>query len=144
MARRIQKASERVIEHGRRIHAGSPPEQLHELRKDAKQLRYLLDCFSGLVPGGTVRPLGRPLKRLLATLGEHQDSEVRLAELDDIVRSLGRRRRSAATDQAIAGLRGLLDARRGTARAEFAHRFRDLDQRAVRRALAEIVARLRR
>jgi len=67
-----------------------------------------------------------------------------LAELDDIVRSLGRRRRPASTDAAIAALRGLLEVRREAARAEFAHRFRDLDQRTAHRALAETVARLRR
>ncbi len=144
VARRLQRAHERLIEHGRRIDGDSPPEQLHELRKDAKALRYLFDCFTGLIPGDTARPLLRPLKRLLTTLGEHQDSDVRLAELDDIVRSLGRRRRPAATDAAIAALRGLLDARREAARAEFGHRFRALDQRAAHRALVETVTRLRR
>jgi len=144
VARRMGRAHERLLEDGRRIDDDSPSEQLHQLRKDAKQLRYLFECFPGLAPGDVSRPLLRPLKRLLTTLGEHQDAEVRLAELDDIVRSLGQRRPSAATQQAIAGLRGLLDARREGARAEFAHRFRDLDQRTAHRALAETVARLRR
>ena len=60
--RHIRKAHSRVITAGRAINAGSHPEELHELRKDAKRLRYLLECFGGLYPAEVVAPVVRELK----------------------------------------------------------------------------------
>ena len=40
----------RLLEHGRAITPATPAEDVHELRKDAKKLRYLLECFGGLLP----------------------------------------------------------------------------------------------
>lgn len=144
VARRLERAHERLVAHGRQIDDGSPAEQLHELRKDAKRVRYLVDCFAGVIDGTAVRPLLRPLKGLLTTLGEHQDAEVRLTELAQVAASTGRRRRAAAQQRAIDELRALLDARHLAARAEVAHRVRALDAREPRRALVATVDRLRR
>ena len=45
---------------GRAITADSPAERLHDLRKDAKKLRYLLECFGEPVPGQAPQGVRRP------------------------------------------------------------------------------------
>ncbi|MBA2316193.1 MAG: CHAD domain-containing protein [Euzebyales bacterium] len=47
VADRIARAQRRVLDAGRAIGDDTPVEHLHELRKDAKRLRYLLECFGG-------------------------------------------------------------------------------------------------
>ncbi len=48
IAKRIAKAQKKVLTHGRAISPASPPERLHDLRKDTKKLRYLFECFGSL------------------------------------------------------------------------------------------------
>lgn len=139
VGRRVQRAFARVIEHGRLIDASSPAEQLHALRKDSKKLRYLFDCFGGVMNTAALRPVSRPLKGLLRTLGEHQDSEVRTAQLAHLQASS-----ALPAGPALVGLVALLDSRRQEARDEFEHRFRALDRRSVHRALHEAMERIRR
>ena len=50
VADRIRKAQRRLLDHGRAITPATPAEHVHDLRKDAKKLRYLLECFGGLLP----------------------------------------------------------------------------------------------
>ena len=47
---RIRKAQRRLLEHGRAITPDTPAEDVHDVRKDAKKLRYLLECFADLLP----------------------------------------------------------------------------------------------
>ncbi len=49
VVRRIEKAEGRLIDHGRAITPETPAEDVHEVRKDAKRLRYLLECFGSLL-----------------------------------------------------------------------------------------------
>lgn len=139
IGRRVQRAFAKVIQEGRLIGSASPPEQLHALRKDAKKLRYLFDCFGGLMNASALRPVSRPLKGLLTTLGEHQDSEVRTVQLA--------RLHAGAADvpePALAAFAVLLDGRRQAARDEFEHRFRAFDRRQVHHAVRDAMERLRR
>lgn len=80
-ARRIHKIFRRVLEEGLAIDAYSPPEALHELRKNCKKLRYLLEFFQSLYPPLEVRPLIKALKSLLDNLGDFQDLEVQAEKL---------------------------------------------------------------
>ncbi|MEQ8234147.1 MAG: CHAD domain-containing protein [Gammaproteobacteria bacterium] len=84
----------------RRGHGDALPwEVLHEIRKDVKKLRYLLDAFASLYPRKRVRPLIESLKAVQALAGEVCD---RWAHA-----SLARAWRDAATDAAE---RALFDA----------------------------------
>lgn len=73
---RIRKILHRALREGAAIDGGSPPEDLHELRKTCKKLRYLLEFFQSLYPRDNISTLIRSLKELQENLGEFQDLEV--------------------------------------------------------------------
>lgn len=145
VAERISKAQRRLLRHGRAIDVASPAEQLHDLRKDAKQLRYLLECFGSLLEPKGRKEVVRQLKRLQDNLGEHQDAEVHVAELRDLARELDDAP-SVTTDTLLAmgRLAEHLERCRRDAREEFAQRFADYDTKAQHRALADVLEPLKR
>ena len=51
------------------------------MRKDAKKLRYLLECFAGLLPSDDRKAFVKRLKRLQDLLGAHQDADVQAINL---------------------------------------------------------------
>ncbi|MEQ8860114.1 MAG: CHAD domain-containing protein [Pseudomonadales bacterium] len=73
---------ERVQERGRAIDGGSPPEDLHRLRIDAKRLRYQLEFLHGAFDGALDRPL-KTLRKLQDRLGAHQDACIARSHLSD-------------------------------------------------------------
>jgi CHAD domain-containing protein len=73
---RIERAFRKVVRRGKGIAADSPSEQVHELRKRCKELRYLLEVFKLLCADAPYRPLIKELKALQDTLGDFQDGEV--------------------------------------------------------------------
>lgn len=135
VATRIAHAHTRLVERGRLIDPDSPAEQVHDLRKDAKKLRYLVECFGSLLPIDARKPYVKRLKALQDNLGEHQDAEVHIAMLGAVADELHQADASADTMVAIGQLTHQLDQQRLAARTEFAERFADYDRRATRRAL---------
>src|SRR5206468_9291938 len=115
----------------------SPAVNLHALRKQGKELRYLLEIFAGLYPAEAVRPTVRRLKALQETLGRFQDRDVQATTL----RSLGDE--LAAADGGPAALLALgvvlerIEADGGAARAEFAERFAVYSARRQRRLIRD-------
>ena len=121
---RIFKVYRRMVKMGRAIDDSSPGEALHELRKQGKELRYLLELFGApLHPGDVAKPLIRTLKSLQDTLGRHQDREVQIAALGALRDDVG----SLPGGPAALMTMGVLIERLGederAARAEFAARF---------------------
>jgi CHAD domain-containing protein len=137
--RRIEKAQEHLLEQGRAITPSTPAEDVHELRKDAKKLRYLLECFGGLLPSTERKAFVKRLKELQDNLGEHQDAAVHVAQLHQAVDELPADV-PAATFVAIGQLIEQLDGRRQRARDEFAERFARYDSTATHEAFADVVA----
>jgi CHAD domain-containing protein len=79
---RIVKVYTRMVKMGRAIDDRSPPEALHELRKQGKELRYLLELFAAAVyPSEVVKPMVKSLKSLQDVLGRHQDRAVQVGML---------------------------------------------------------------
>jgi CHAD domain-containing protein len=79
---RIQKVYRRIVKLGSRIGAQSPPEDYHQLRKQGKELRYLLELFATRThPDEVVKPMIKALKSLQDVLGRHQDREVQVTTL---------------------------------------------------------------
>jgi CHAD domain-containing protein len=79
---RIAKVYKRMLHMGNAIGQSSPPTAYHELRKQGKELRYLLELFGApLYPADVVKPMIRALKSLQDVLGRHQDREVQVATL---------------------------------------------------------------
>lgn len=138
-ADRIGRAQAQLLSRGRSIGPTTAAEELHELRKDAKKLRYLLECLGGLYAPAPRKVFVQRLKALQDNLGEHQDTEVHVAELrrvaHDLHASVG-----ADTMVAMGQLTEHLESRRRGARAEFAERFATYDTAKTAGALETLLA----
>ncbi len=127
VAKRIVAAHTRLVEDGRLIRDDTPAEAVHDLRKDAKKLRYMIECFASLLADGPRKKFVRRLKQLQDNLGVHQDAEVHVATLREIATDLHPRGETPETMVAIGRLTERIDQRRMDARAEFAERFAAYD-----------------
>jgi len=85
-SQRIWRMYKKVLKAGRAISDGSPPEAFHELRKDCKKLRYLIEFFRSVYPAKALKGTVRTLKELLDNLGEFQDKQVQAERLEDFAR----------------------------------------------------------
>ena len=139
VAKRIARAHRILIERGRLIGPDAPAEQVHDLRKDAKKLRYLLECFGSLLPTSACKPYVTRLKLLQDNLGEHQDAEVHVSLLRGVARELHEAGASTDTMVAIGQLSERLDQQRLAARSEFAKRFTDYDTSVTQDALDAVL-----
>jgi CHAD domain-containing protein len=137
--RQIRRAQQQVLDGGRAISDESPGTDLHELRKDAKLLRYLIECFGGLYPPSARKPFVKELKALQDNLGSLQDAEVHIAELRTVSESLGADGAPPATLLAMGQLTEHLERRRAVARDEFADRFARYDTKDTRQALKALL-----
>ncbi|MGD8909871.1 MAG: CHAD domain-containing protein, partial [Chromatiales bacterium] len=81
---RIRKLYKKVMKQGGAIMPDSPPERLHDLRKDCKKLRYLMEFFQSLYPKPEIRRLIKEMKILLDNLGEFQDLQVQAESLEEM------------------------------------------------------------
>ncbi|HYN77399.1 MAG TPA: CHAD domain-containing protein [Lamprocystis sp. (in: g-proteobacteria)] len=117
---RIRALVKRVRREGRAIRSDSRPEDLHELRKSCKKLRYLMEFFQSLYSKDDIRGLISLMKALLDNLGDYQDLAVQAAHLRDWAQQM-RDEHAAQTDTllAVGALIGNLLARRERARAAF-------------------------
>ncbi len=70
-----------MTKRARRIHAESPSEEIHALRKACKEMRYLLDVFKPLCDPKAYRLVVSDFKQLQDILGEFQDGEVQAEAL---------------------------------------------------------------
>ena len=120
---RIVRVYRRMVKMGSAIGDESPHEALHELRKQGKELRYLLEFFASLYPAEVVKPMVTSLKRLQDVLGRFQDREVQA----DVLRSLGDEvaalEGGAAALMAMGVLVQRLGAEQDQARTQFAESF---------------------
>lgn len=87
-SRRIWRSYGRLVQDGLAIGDESSPEALHELRKDCKKLRYLLEFFQNLYPQVQILRLVRATKALLDCLGRFQDLEVQARSLEGLSEGL--------------------------------------------------------
>ena len=130
----IWRLVRRVRREGRRIRADSPPEELHELRKSCKKLRYLMEFFQSLYPGDAVRDLVKQLKALLDNLGGFQDLSVQGRHLTEVAQRM--RDEGGAQTETLLAMGALVSAiytRRARARAEFTDLFAAYDAKENRR-----------
>lgn len=136
---RIVKAHRRLVTRGRRIDDTSPVHQLHDLRKDAKALRYLVECFATVLDDAPRRRYLRRLKALQEVLGLHQDADVQRDELAVRATQLHAAGAGPGTLLAIGRLDAILGTRRDRARGEFAAHFTEFDAAATRAALTTML-----
>jgi len=118
------RAFRRITALGGAITPDSPPESLHNLRKRAKELRYLLEFFAPLHDPVAHRKVVGHLKQLQDCLGEFQDSQVQREEIHALADAmLADRAAPAATLLAMGEIAANLTLRQAEARADFARRF---------------------
>jgi CHAD domain-containing protein len=78
----IAKVYRRMVKLGQAIDDESPADDYHELRKQGKELRYLLELLGQpLSDPQVVKPMVKALKDLQDVLGRHQDREVQGANV---------------------------------------------------------------
>jgi CHAD domain-containing protein len=126
---RIRKMLKRVRAEGRAITDASAPEELHELRKSCKKLRYLLEFFQSLYAKRIVSEQIKQTKRLLDNLGRFQDTAVQAEHLHETADSSGCRRGGVpvGTLLAMGALIGQLLDEQARARAAFQKVFERFD-----------------
>jgi CHAD domain-containing protein len=112
-----------MVAQGSAIDDTSPAEDLHELRKRGKELRYLLEFFGPLWPDDVVKPLVKSLKGLQDVLGTHQDREVQADHLRELADELASEVGGPEALLVLGVLVDRLDAEQHAARAGFAERF---------------------
>ena len=138
---RISRVYGRMVKMGRAIDASSPPEDYHELRKQGKELRYLLELFgTPLYPDEAVRPMVKTLKALQDVLGRHQDREIQVATLRSLAPELATADDGPAALMAMGMLVERLEADQQAARDAFAQRFEEFASRQQRELIRDTFA----
>ena len=117
----IRRRHRKVCKLGGGLTLDSPDAQFHELRKQCKKLRYLLEFFAELYPRGEIKPLLKSLRRLQDNLGTYQDLSVQIADLPDYAgRMSGAKGAVARARDAVNLLLDRLEARKREIHGEFA------------------------
>jgi CHAD domain-containing protein len=138
---RLRRAHRRVLRQGGAISADSPAEQLHDLRKRCKELRYLLEIFASLFDPQAYQRALKDLKGLQDCLGEFQDRQVQQEELREFAGQMMAGRDVPATALLAMGeLAGGIGRAQRRARDEFAERFGEFASPASDRRFQELTS----
>jgi CHAD domain-containing protein len=121
--RRIVRVYRKMVKMGSAIDDDSPHEALHDLRKQGKELRYLLEFFSSLYPATVVKPMVTSLKGLQDVLGRFQDREVQAGLLRSLGDEVAALQGGPAALMAMGVLVQRLEAEQAQAREQFAESF---------------------
>lgn len=143
VAGHLERAQGRLLRDARAIDDLSPADHLHQLRKDAKALRYLFECFAPILPERPRKRFVRRLKSFQDLLGTHQDAEVHAHLLADVAHDIAARGASVDTVLAIGRLIEVHDRRRVAMRSRFADEFAVYDDATTHEAFAAVVGELR-
>jgi len=122
--KRILSSYKRVLKEGWAIDDQSPAEDLHEMRKSCKKLRYLIECFQSLFPADQIKVNIREMKQLQQNLGEFQDLDVQIDGLIGFAEELDiNDGTTPLTLLAMGAVLGNLEHRKREVRTEFKSRF---------------------
>ncbi len=124
----LAQAAARVRVRGRALTTDSPAQDLHDLRKRAKELRYLIDMLTGADRRGAASAALPALTKLQTTLGRHQDATAQAQLVAAGRQELRSREVPAATLTALDELVAHLDDRAALARAKVLRRWATFDR----------------
>jgi CHAD domain-containing protein len=137
---RTRRAFAKVAKRGAAITPASPHESLHDLRKRCKELRYVLEFFAPLHDPAGYRKVISDLKRLQDCLGEFQDTQVQIEEIQALAAAmLAANEAPAVTLLAMGEVTAGLAARQLTARADFERRFAAFAGEDGKRRMSELL-----
>src|SRR5262252_3450695 len=88
VARRARRLSKRIARSAKAIDARTAAERLHDIRIDAKKLRYLVDAASACYRPADVKCILAALKKLQRALGDFNDAHVQETLLVDCGRAV--------------------------------------------------------
>ncbi|MEX1217611.1 MAG: CHAD domain-containing protein [Acidimicrobiales bacterium] len=137
LTKRVERAHHQLIRNGKKISKKSPAISLHELRKEGKRLRYLLECFGPLYNQDAYHTVVEPLRELQNVLGEFQDTEVQATAVLHLAAKLV----DGPTDTSYAAVEAVaerLAVRAVRARSQFAQVFGQFDTRKIERAFLQL------
>jgi CHAD domain-containing protein len=138
-AERLATADRRVLRRGSRITPASPAEDLHNLRKRCKELRYLLEVFTPLLDPADARRAVNELKTLQDVLGTFQDSETQREAVYALAADMmASGDAPAPTILAMGEIAARLHEDQQSARAKCAARFDRFARRSVQRLMARL------
>jgi CHAD domain-containing protein len=137
---RINKMYRRALDEGKAINDASPDEDLHELRKTCKKLRYLLEYMQNLYDKKSIRGITRALKNLQNNLGEFQDLCVQIDTLSHFNDTLIDIKKNRKSKKALARLIQQMQQRKQSVRKEFHKVFTDFDTSKTHELLDELVS----
>jgi len=121
---RIFKAYRRMVKRGNRLGSTPPAKAMHQLRIDAKNLRYLLEFFRSLYAKKKIDRLVDELKAFQDVLGGFNDMEVQQIRLLEFTRNLSSSRIvDSSTLTAAQQMAAELEERQEEYRGAFAGRF---------------------
>ena len=150
VADRVRREHRGLVRAARTIGDDTPVPALHELRKDGKRLRYLVEAFAPLTDGRRAREHRRRylrrLKRLLGHLGELQDVDVHRQLFDRLREDLEHQPGGMhpATAAALDELRVVFDDQLVERRRAAVEAIAAFDRGSTRRARRALVDELRR
>ncbi|MFZ2724849.1 MAG: CHAD domain-containing protein [Methylococcaceae bacterium] len=121
--RRIKKNYRKVLQEGSVITSHSNGDELHELRKSCKKLRYLLEFFQPFYLEKKVKTVLKHLKALQDVLGDIQDSYCQQQYLLQYRKELALQNTMATTLEAIDYLIERVISRRLKTREHFNEKF---------------------
>jgi CHAD domain-containing protein len=108
-----------VARGGAAISGDSPAQDLHDLRKRCKELRYALEVFAPVIDDAARKRAVTDLKGLQDVLGRFQDTEVQRHALRGFAEEMMVDGTPAAAVLAMGELIGHLDVEQDRARREF-------------------------
>jgi CHAD domain-containing protein len=136
---RLARMERRVLLRGSRITVASPAEDLHDLRKRAKELRYLLETFTPMLDAAHAPGAVKELKALQDVLGTFQDSEAQRDAMYAVAADMiARQGASAPTILAMGEVAARLQKDQDASRAQFAAMFERFARRSVQRRPARL------
>jgi CHAD domain-containing protein len=89
VARRARRLSKRIAKSAKHIDRRTAAERIHEIRIDAKKLRYLVDASSACYRAADIKCILAALKKLQRVLGDFNDAHVQETLLVDCSRAIG-------------------------------------------------------
>jgi len=127
--KRIRKSFKRVLCEGKAINDDCPDEDLHELRKSCKKLRYLMEFFQSLYDKDAIKALIKALKGLQEVLGDFQDCAVQECSLKHFSEEMRTLNTPTDTFLAIGNLIANIDTRKHEIRSHFAEKFAEFTEK---------------
>ncbi len=137
-AHAVLRAYHKLMRRGGRIGPRSRVESLHKLRKNCKELRYLLEAFADLFEKAHITRLTRSLGKLQDVLGRICDVAVQRALLSDLEKALTAEAPSAPTRALLRSWRQSLRKQHDRARQRVRKRFDRVQRKRNRHLFASL------